>query len=147
MQLEAITNTGASYSTDTYRQNNTQSTNKSSEINNSPNGTQVVSPTQTTAAASVNNDSQGQDSGTGQGGKSGQQPSQKFVSQAVENANSHMPVKTKCEFAYDETTKRISITIKDKETDEVIREVPPKETLEMVAKMWELAGILVDEKR
>ncbi len=76
-----------------------------------------------------------------------QQMSQKFVSEAVNNANNHMPIRTKCEFAYDETTKRISITIRDKETDEIIREVPPKETLEMVAKMWELAGILVDEKR
>lgn len=144
MQLEAITNTGASYSTDTYRQNSQQT--KAAEVNVAPNGTQAVSPTQTTAAASVTNDSQGQDSGTGQGG-TGQQPSQKFVAQAVDNANAHMPTRTKCEFAYDETTKRISITIKDKDTDEVIREVPPKETLEMVAKMWELAGILVDEKR
>ena len=32
-------------------------------------------------------------------------------------------------------------------TKEVIREFPPEETLDMIAKAWELAGILVDEKR
>ena len=28
-----------------------------------------------------------------------------------------------------------------------IREYPPEETLDMIAKVWEMAGILVDEKR
>ena len=28
----------------------------------------------------------------------------------------------------------------------MIREFPPEETLDMIAKAWELAGILVDEK-
>ena len=37
--------------------------------------------------------------------------------------------------------------IVDKKTKEVIREFPPEETLDMIAKAWELAGILVDEKR
>jgi flagellar protein FlaG len=37
--------------------------------------------------------------------------------------------------------------LSDKERKEVIKEIPPEETLEMVEKMWELAGILVDEKR
>ena len=55
--------------------------------------------------------------------------------------------RTKCEFSYHEATKRVSIKVMDKETNEVIREIPPEETLEMVEKMWELAGILVDERR
>ena len=54
---------------------------------------------------------------------------------------------TKCEFSYHEPTGRISIKVMDKETDEVIREIPPEETLEMVEKMWELAGLIVDEHR
>ena len=33
------------------------------------------------------------------------------------------------------------------EWKEVIKEFPPEETLDMIAKVWELAGILVDEKR
>jgi flagellar protein FlaG len=55
--------------------------------------------------------------------------------------------RTFCEFAYNEDTKRVSIKLVDDETKEVIKEIPPEETLEMIAKMWELAGILVDERR
>ncbi len=53
---------------------------------------------------------------------------------------------TRCEFQYHENTKRVSIKVIDKETDEVIREIPPEESLEMVEKMWELAGLIVDER-
>jgi len=35
----------------------------------------------------------------------------------------------------------------DVDTDKVIREIPPEETLEMLQKLWEVAGLLVDEKR
>lgn len=67
---------------------------------------------------------------------------------AVKHVNSKLKhAKTKCEFSYHEATNRISIKVLDKDTDEVIREIPPEKTLEMLEKMWELAGILVDEKR
>lgn len=49
-------------------------------------------------------------------------------------------------FGIHEKTNRITIKIVDKKTKEVIREFPPEETLDMIAKAWELAGILVDEK-
>ena len=54
---------------------------------------------------------------------------------------------TRCEFEYHDTTKRVSIKVIAKETDEVVREIPPEETLEMVEKIWELAGLIVDERR
>jgi len=54
---------------------------------------------------------------------------------------------TVAEFGYNEPTNRITITIKDKETDEVIREIPSEKALKMLEKAWELAGILVDERR
>lgn len=54
---------------------------------------------------------------------------------------------TIAEFSYNEPTKRIAIKIKDKDTDEVIKEIPSEKALEMLAKAWELAGILVDERR
>ena len=57
------------------------------------------------------------------------------------------PTQTECSFKYHEKTHRISITVKDKETDKVIREIPPEKTLDMLAKTLELAGLLVDEKR
>lgn len=74
------------------------------------------------------------------------QASKKQIESAVNHANNRLK-KTGCQFSYHEETKRVSIKVIDKETDEVIREIPPEETLEMVEKMWELAGILVDEKR
>lgn len=54
---------------------------------------------------------------------------------------------TIAEFGYNEPTNRITIKIKDKDIDEVIKEIPSEKALEMLAKAWELAGILVDEKR
>lgn len=54
---------------------------------------------------------------------------------------------TIAEFGYNEPTNRITIKIKDKDTDEVIKEIPSEKALEMLAKAWELAGIIVDERR
>ena len=54
---------------------------------------------------------------------------------------------TQLKYHIDEETQRISIKIIDKDTDKVIREVPPEETLEAIKKIWEIAGIIVDEKR
>ena len=50
-------------------------------------------------------------------------------------------------FGVHEDTNRIMIKIMDKETKEVIKEFPPEKTLDMIARIWEMAGILVDEKR
>ena len=73
---------------------------------------------------------------------------QRKVREAIDRANQETRLKqTACEFSYDERTNRIAIKVKDKDTDEVIREIPAEETLEMIAKLWEQAGILVDEKR
>ena len=54
---------------------------------------------------------------------------------------------TEAIFGFHDATNRITIKIIDKESKEVVREYPPEETLDMIAKVWELAGILVDEKR
>lgn len=46
-----------------------------------------------------------------------------------------------------EVTHAIIYVLKDTETDEVIREFPPRKIQDMIAKMWEMAGLLVDERR
>ena len=46
-----------------------------------------------------------------------------------------------------EGTNRVTIKIVNKDTKEVIKELPPEKTLDMIARVWEMAGILVDEKR
>ena len=50
-------------------------------------------------------------------------------------------------FGIHEETNRVTIKLVDKDTKEVIKELPPEKTLDMIAKVWEMAGILVDEKR
>ncbi|WP_240841757.1 flagellar protein FlaG [Acidaminobacter sp. JC074] len=45
-----------------------------------------------------------------------------------------------------ETTKTMMYVMKDTETNEVIKEFPPKKIQDMIAKMWEIAGLFVDEK-
>ena len=49
-------------------------------------------------------------------------------------------------FGVHEKTNRIMIKILDKDTKEIIKEFPPEKTLDMIASIWEMAGILVDEK-
>ncbi len=68
------------------------------------------------------------------------------VKSAVEDLNKQIR-STRCSFKYHEETNRISITVIDKDTDEVIKEIPPEKTLDMIAKAWELAGLMVDERR
>ena len=50
-------------------------------------------------------------------------------------------------FGIHEKTNRVTIKIVDKDTKKVIKELPPEKTLDMIAKVWEMAGILIDEKR
>ncbi len=68
------------------------------------------------------------------------------LKKAVEEINrkSH---NTEAIFGYHEGTNRVIIKIIDKETKEVKKEYPAEETLDMIQKIWEMAGILVDEKR
>lgn len=54
---------------------------------------------------------------------------------------------TNLSFKYHDETNRISITVKDSDTDEVIKEIPAEKALDMLAKAWEMAGLLIDEKR
>lgn len=49
-------------------------------------------------------------------------------------------------FGIHDATNRVMIKIIDKDTKEVLKEYPPEKTLDMIAKVWEVAGLLVDEK-
>lgn len=74
--------------------------------------------------------------------------SEKKLRDAITGANNKLVQKrTRCEFSYSEEVNRISIKVFDRETDEVLKEIPAEETLEMLEKIWDLAGLLVDEKR
>lgn len=49
-------------------------------------------------------------------------------------------------FGIHDKTNRVTIKIVDKDTKEVLKEYPPEQTLDMIAKVWEMAGLLVDQK-
>ena len=68
------------------------------------------------------------------------------IKKAVEQINKKSS-NSEAIFGIHEKTNRVTIKIVDKTTKEVIKEFPPEETLDMIEKAWELAGILVDEKR
>lgn len=115
--------------------------------------TEVATPEQTNAydattvkvAGAEKQDSQnGQDSS--QSNTANQQAANEKIKKAVENMNKNLS-NSEAIFGIHDATNRVTIKIVDKETKEVIKEIPPEKTLDMIAKAWELAGILVDEKR
>ena len=75
-----------------------------------------------------------------------QQPNPESIRKAVENINKKL-TNSEAVFGIHEKTNRVTIKIVDKETKEVIKELPPEKTLDMISKVWEIAGLLVDEKR
>ena len=75
-----------------------------------------------------------------------QEPSNDQIKKAVEQMRKNMN-NSEAIFGIHEGTNRVTIKIVDKKTKDVIKELPPEKTLDMIAKAWELAGILVDEKR
>ena len=98
--------------------------------------------TVTAAVAKVSN-SANQD---GQEGKGGQSSSNESARQAAQTYNK-LTENTKAVFGMNEATNRVTIKIVDKDTEEVIKEFPAEKTLDMIARVWEMAGIMVDEKR
>ena len=74
------------------------------------------------------------------------QPNPESIRRAVENINKNLK-NSEAIFGIHEKTNRVTIKIVDKETKEVIKELPPEKTLDMISKVWEIAGLLVDEKR
>lgn len=75
-----------------------------------------------------------------------QQANNEKIRKAVEQLNKNMS-HSEAVFGFHDATNRVTIKIIDKDTKEVIKELPPEKTLDMIAKVWEMAGILVDEKR
>lgn len=89
-------------------------------------------------------------SGTSEDGKEKEQEKQlsdKQLKQRISDINRRLNNNTIAEFGYHDETNRVTIKIVDKDTKETIKEIPPEKTLDLIAKAWELAGILVDERR
>lgn len=74
--------------------------------------------------------------------------SEKVVIEAIQKANKAISGgNRRFEWSIHEKTNEIVIKVFDSRTDELVREIPNEKILDMVAKMCEMAGILVDERR
>ncbi|PWT26073.1 flagellar protein FlaG [Butyrivibrio fibrisolvens] len=69
------------------------------------------------------------------------------ISKTIANINQKMTANTEAVFGFHDKTNRVTIKIVDKDTKKVVKEFPPEKTLDMIAKAWELAGIMVDERK
>lgn len=95
-------------------------------------------------------DSAGKAETDGEGGsfQQGSEASEKQLKEAVKDLHKKLDnSNNEVMFGVHEATKRVTIKIVDKDTKKVVKEFPPEKTLDMIAKVWEMAGILVDEKR
>jgi flagellar protein FlaG len=74
--------------------------------------------------------------------------SERVVIEAIQKANKAISGgNRRFEFSIHEQTNEIMVKVYDSETDELIKEIPNEKILDMVAKICEMAGILVDERR
>lgn len=141
MKIEAIagvtSNTEGDF--DTAKQADTTGKSSSSSPISAPIVTKVLTNDSTAADPMQDDETDGQNPGL-------KDPTKKTIDAMMSEANQKLS-RTRCEYSYDEPTKRVSIKVYDKDTDKLIREVPPEKSLEALQKIWELAGIIVDEKR
>ena len=98
----------------------------------------------TRRAAAVSNDITAKDADKEENGST--QGTSEAVKKAINEINKSNP-NSIVQFGVHEATNRMTIKILDKESRKVIKEFPAEKTLDLIAKAWELAGIMVDEKR
>ena len=124
-------------------------------ISDAPSVTQVEKPESPevvaaqAAGSGLGQDQQTKVSATGSEegkGKKDKEASDDQIRQAINEINKKA-VESEAVFGIHEKTNRVTIKIVDKKTKDVIKEIPAEKTLDLIAKAWEMAGLLVDEKR
>ena len=107
-----------------------------------PAGDLTISPVQ-----EANNQQQGGGQQQGALNEQQQEAQNERIKEAISKLNKRINDNEEAVFGIHEGTNRVTIKMVDKETKKVVKEFPPDKTLDMIAKIWELAGIMVDEKR
>ena len=147
MGIEAIKNAGVAYQGSSSATSSKETLKTSAPLDNSA----VTSHDTARAVENINiGSTEGNDPGenAAQILQAQQADENAQIKKAVEEINkSAMNDQAEAIFGIHEKTHRVTIKIVDKETKEVIKEYPPEKTLDMIAKVWEMAGIMVDEKR
>lgn len=70
-----------------------------------------------------------------------------MLNQSIQQANKNLESYNRVvERSVHDVTKTVMYTVRNTVTNEVIAEFPPKRIQDMIAKMWELAGLFVDEQ-
>lgn len=74
--------------------------------------------------------------------------SEEAIVRAVEKANKALAgFGKRFEYNIHEKTGDIIVKVYNADTNELIREIPPEKILDLVAKLQEICGVIVDEKR
>lgn len=133
MKMEPIQGTTASYQGSGIAVENTQSAPK----------TELKTPA---ASAQAERNAAGESGRPADQISTPDQASDSSLKNAVEQINRNSS-DMEAIFGYHEGTHRVTIKIVDKDTKEVKREFPAEKTLDMIQKVWEMAGLMVDEKR
>ena len=88
--------------------------------------------------------------GQGEGEEITDAEAERRIKSAIDQANEKVKQQNgyrSLAFSYNKETKKISIKVYDEITKEIIREIPPEKTSDILDKVHDLAGIVVDEKR
>ena len=72
-----------------------------------------------------------------------QEQRMKMIEEAVKSVQGPT---TRLDYSIHDKTNDVIIRVVDKETGEIIREIPPEKTLDILSKLMEIAGLLVDER-
>lgn len=151
MAIEAIKGAGMVYQGSTSTAQIKEQAQGRTEVSSADN--QVVSDSiarniQAMNTKEASGDSAGDAGARGQAAAQKQNEKNMQLKKAVDDINkSALADQSEAVFGIHEKTNRVTIKIVDKKTKEVIKEFPPEKTLDMIAKVWEMAGLMVDEKR
>lgn len=153
MAIEAIKGAGMVYQGSTSTAQVKEESQSKAEVSSKDN--QIVSDTVAKETQAMNTkeasgDSSGEAGSQSQAQLAAQKQNEKNMQlkKAVDDINkSALADQSEAVFGIHEKTNRVTIKIIDKKTKEVIKEFPPEKTLDMIAKVWEMAGLMVDEKR
>lgn len=153
MAIEAIKGAGMVYQGSTSTAQIKEESQSKAEVSSKDNqmvSDTVAKETQAMNTKEASGDTSGEAGSQSQAQLAAQKQNEKNMQlkKAVDDINKRaVDDQSEAVFGIHEKTNRITIKIIDKKTKEVIKEFPPEKTLDMIAKVWEMAGLMVDEKR
>ena len=69
------------------------------------------------------------------------------LEKSIEKANQFLlGLNIQFDFKIHEGTGRTVVRLVDKQTEEVVKEIPPEKMLDVIAGIWDMAGIVIDRK-